>query len=253
MDSAVNRRILLGAAMALPGLALSGRLWAQTLEERRIRQLLGDPAKLAQMLSDPFGLGRYRADNERILAAREKVDIVFMGDSITQGWKDKRPAFFAPGRVGRGISGQTTPQMLVRMMPDVVALKPRAVHIMAGTNDIAGNTGPMTLQMTRDNFRAMTAIARQHGIKVLLASIPPAASFPWRPGLETLAPIAEQNRWLKTFAKESNATWVDYHPVLADAAGAMRAEMAYDGVHPTEAGYDAMAKVANPILKRLLG
>ena len=253
MDPTFSRRMLLGAAMAVPGLALSSRLSAQTLEERRIQQLLGDPARLAQMLGDPFGLGRYRADNERIIAAREKVDIVFMGDSITQGWKDKRPAFFKPGRVGRGISGQTTPQMLVRMMPDVVALKPRAVHIMAGTNDIAGNTGPMTLEMTRNNFRAMTAIAKQHGIKVLLASIPPAANFPWRPGLNTLGPIAEQNRWLKTFARQSGATWIDYHPLLADATGAMRPEMAYDGVHPTEAGYDAMARVAEPVLKRLIG
>lgn len=253
MDAEINRRILLGMGLALPGLALSSRLAAQTLEEQRIQQMLRDPARLAQMLGDPFDLGRYRADNDRIIAARAKVGIVFMGDSITQGWKDKRPAFFKPGRVGRGISGQTTPQMLVRMMPDVVALKPRAVHIMAATNDIAGNTGPMTVEMTRDNFRAMTAIAKQHGIKVLLASVPPAASFPWRPGLDTLGPIAEQNRWLRSFARQSGATWVDYHPVLADAAGAMRPEMAYDGVHPTEAGYDAMAKVVEPILKRLLG
>lgn len=252
MDSAISRRILLGAAMGLPGLALSTRSWAQTIEERRIQQLLADPARLAQMLGDPFGLRRYSADNQRIRDAHEKVDIVFMGDSITQGWKDKRPAFFKPARVGRGISGQTTSQMLVRMMPDVVALKPKAVHIMAGTNDIAGNTGPMTLEMTRDNFRAMSAIAKQHGIKVLLASIPPAARFPWRPGLNTLGPIAQQNEWLKSFARQSGATWVDYHPQLADAAGAMRPEMAYDGVHPTEAGYDAMARVVEPILKRVL-
>ena len=196
--------------------------------------------------------GRYRADNERIIAADEKVDVVFLGDSITEGWKDKRPGFFTPGRVGRGIGGQTTPQMLVRMQPDVVDLKPRAVHIMAGTNDIAGNTGPMTQEMTRDNIRAMTAIAQHHKLKVLLASIPPAASFPWRPGMETVKPIREINSWLKSYAAEIGAIYVDYHPVLADATGAMRPGLAYDGVHPTEAGYDAMATVINPILKRVL-
>jgi lysophospholipase L1-like esterase len=179
--------------------------------------------------------------------------VVFLGDSITEGWKDKRPSFFTHGRVGRGIGGQTTPQMLVRMQPDVVDLKPKAVHIMAGTNDIAGNTGPMTQEMTRDNIRAMTAIAQHHKIKVLLASIPPAASFPWRPGMETLKPIRENNACLKSYAAEIGAIYVDYHPVLADAAGAMRPGLAYDGVHPTEAGYDAMATVINPILKRVLG
>jgi len=178
----LDRRTLLAAALAAPLAAGAAR--ADVWEDLNKRGLLTDPA----------GLGRYGEDNLRLLATRARVDIVFMGDSITEGWKSKRPGFFTPGRVGRGISGQTTPQMLLRFMADVVALKPRAVHIMAGTNDIAGNTGPMTPQMTEDNFRAMSAIARQNCIKVLLASIPPAASFPWRPAVETrrawLAPEA---------------------------------------------------------------
>ena len=241
--SHLSRRMLLGVAVAMPTLALSACARAETWEEKWNREIKKD-----------FSMqGRYRADNARIVGAREKVDIVFLGDSITEGWKDKRPGFFTPGRVGRGIGGQTTPQMLVRMMPDVVDLTPRAVHIMAGTNDIAGNTGPMTPEMTRDNIRAMTAIARHHKIKVLLASIPPAASFPWRPGMETLKPIREINAWLRSYAAEIGATYVDYHPVLADAAGGMRPGFAYDGVHPTEAGYDAMATVIDPILKRILG
>ncbi|MFL6733828.1 MAG: SGNH/GDSL hydrolase family protein [Sphingomicrobium sp.] len=240
---ALSRRGLIGGALAVPALAaLSSKALAETWAEKWDREIKQD-----------FSMqGRYRADNERIIAAHEKVDVVFLGDSITEGWKDKRPAFFTPGRVGRGIGGQTTPQMLVRMMPDVVDLKPRAVHIMAGTNDIAGNTGAMTQEMTRDNIRAMTAIARHHKIKVLLASIPPAANFPWRAGLETVTPIHELNTWLKSYSAEIGATYVDYHPVLADAAGGMLPGLAYDGVHPTEAGYDAMATVINPILERAL-
>jgi lysophospholipase L1-like esterase len=199
-----------------------------------------------------FGMtGYYADDNAKLLASHQPVDVVFLGDSITEGWFDRRRGFFTRGRIGRGIGGQTTSQMVLRMYSDVVALKPRAVHIMAGTNDIAGNTGPMTAEMTENNFRAMSDIARQHGIKVLIASIPPAANFPWRPGLETEGPITELNAWLKRFAHESGATWVDYHPVLDDGTGAMKPGLASDGVHPTEAGYDAMATVIEPILKRI--
>jgi lysophospholipase L1-like esterase len=180
------------------------------------------------------------------------VDIVFLGDSITEGWRDQRPGFFTPGRIGRGIGGQTTAQMVLRMMPDVVALKPRAVHIMAGTNDVAGNTGPMTPQMTQDNFRAMAAIARHHKINVILASIPPAASFPWRPGLETRAPIRALNAWLREFARHERFTYIDYHAALATSEEGMRPGLASDGVHPTDAGYDVMASVAEPVLRRFV-
>jgi len=110
----------------------------------------------------------------------------------------------------------------------------------------------MTPEMTQDNFRMMSDIARAHGIKVLVASIPPASSFPWRPGLETKKPIADMNLWLKQFARSTGATWVDYHKVLDDGTGAMKPGMAYDGVHPTEAGYDAMATLVEPVLRRVL-
>jgi lysophospholipase L1-like esterase len=240
----LSRRIVLGGALAAPLAIASSAAVAETLEEQCKRALL-------PTLDFPQ-LAKYREDNARLIASRAPVDVVFMGDSITEGWKDKRPGFFSKGRIDRGISGQTTPQMVLRMMADVVALKPKAVHIMAGTNDIAGNTGPMTAAMSEDNFRMMSDIARMHRIKVLIASIPPAASFPWRPGLETRARIAELNTWLKRFAAQTGATWVDYHPVLDDGTGAMKPGMAYDGVHPTEAGYDAMAGVVEPILRRVL-
>ena len=204
------------------------------------------------LLRDYGMIGYYADDNAQLLASRVPVDIVFLGDSITEGWMDKRPAFFTQGRIDRGIGGQTSSQMVLRMMDDVVALKPRAVHIMAGTNDVAGNTGPMTPHMTEDNFVAMSDIAHRHGIKVLIASIPPAARFPWRPEMETRRPIAEINRWLKSYAHRTGATWVDYWPVLDDGTGAMKPGLASDGVHPTEAGYDAMATVVDPILRTVL-
>jgi lysophospholipase L1-like esterase len=229
-----RRGVLVAAALAplaAPAMA------AEDAAERRLRE-------------DWPWLARYAEDNRRVLASGERVGIVFMGDSITEGWRDKRPAFFTPGRVGRGIGGQTTPQMLLRMMADVIALRPRAVHIMAGTNDIASNTGPMTPRMTQDNIAAMATLARANGVAVLLASIPPAADFPWRPGLETGRPIAALNAWIREYAGRSGATWVDYHPALATPNGAMRPGLAYDGVHPTEAGYDAMAGVLEPVLRQ---
>lgn len=192
---------------------------------------------------------RYAPDNARLRESRTPVGIVFMGDSITEGWYDKRPGFFGKGRVGRGIGGQTTSQMVLRMMPDVIALKPRAVHIMAGTNDIAGNTGPMTRAQTYDNLTAMTQLAQANGIAVLLAAVPPAAAFPWRPGLATIGPIAEINRWIRDYATRTGATHVDYTAALGDGRGGIRKGLALDGVHPEVAGYAAMEKVIAPILK----
>jgi lysophospholipase L1-like esterase len=237
----IGRRHLLQAALALPLLAAKrappGVDWNAWFKDWMLRD---------------FGMiGYYAGDNATLLASREPVDIVFMGDSITELWHDKRPGFFTRGRIDRGIGGQTSSQMVLRMMSDVVALRPKAVHIMAGTNDIAGNTGPMTPEMTQDNIRAMVDIAQRHGIRVLLAPIPPAASFPWRAGLETRKPIAAMNTWLKQFARDQRLTWVDYWPVLDDGTGAMKPGLASDGVHPTEAGYDAMATVIEPVLRRM--
>lgn len=238
----IDRRHLLQAALALPLVAAKrappGVDWNAWFQGWELRD---------------FGMiGYYADDNAKLLATKGPVDIVFLGDSITEGWGDRRPGFFTRGRVERGIGGQTTSQMVLRFMSDVVELRPKAVHIMAGTNDIAGNTGPMTPAMTQNNFRVMVDVARRHGIRVLLASIPPAASFPWRQGLETRKPIAALNVWLKRFADESGSIWVDYWPVLNDGTGAMKPGLAADGVHPTEAGYDAMATVIEPILHRIL-
>lgn len=202
-----------------------------------------------QLATDWPWLGRYAADNAALAASGVATDIVFMGDSITEGWVGKRPAFFRAGRVGRGISGQTTPQMVLRMMADVIAHRPKFVHIMAGTNDVAGNTGPITPAQTHDNLAMMTMLARQAGIGVLLASVPPADGFRWRPGLATVEPIRAINAWARDYAARAGATFVDYTPALATAGGAMKPDFADDGVHPTSAGYAAMEAVLTPILR----
>lgn len=239
----LNRRTLIAASAGVGLVPLAALAQnaprEETWEERWKRGLLEDFA----------GLRRYAAQNRDLKASGRKVDIVFMGDSITEGWREKRPAFFTSGRVCRGISGQTTPQMVLRMMADVVAHKPRFVHIMAGTNDIAGNTGPMTIEQSLDNIRVMATIAKANGIQVLLASVPPADKFPWRPGLQTTPLIRAINRGAQAYAKEAKLTWVDYTPVLADAEGAMKPGMAYDGVHPDIQGYAAMESVLAPLLK----
>jgi lysophospholipase L1-like esterase len=233
----IVRRGFLAGALSLP--LIAGAQAQESWEDKRQRQLKEDW---------PW-LGRYAEENRQLLASGKKTNIVFMGDSITEGWRRQRPDFFKPGRVGRGISGQTTPQMALRMMADVVALKPRFVHIMAATNDVAGNTGKITFAQTCDNFRMMTAIAQAHRIKVVIASVPPADHFPWRQGLETVQPIRAINAWLKSYAKTAGATWIDYWPVLADEKGAMKPGLADDGVHPTNQGYDLMATVIEPFLR----
>ncbi|HTG38593.1 GDSL-type esterase/lipase family protein [Sphingomonas sp.] len=229
----IDRRQLLAASAAAPFFPAAAR---------------GDDAADRRLREDWAWLGRYAADNAALKAAGARARIVFMGDSITEGWRDKRPGFFRDGRVCRGIGGQTTPQMLVRMMADVVALAPRAVHIMAGTNDIAGNTGPMTRVQTCDNIAAMATIARGHGIDVLLAAVPPAAAFPWRPGLETAGPIVAINRWIEKHARATGAVFIDYGPALGDGRGGIRAGLASDGVHPGAKGYAAMEAVLSPVL-----
>jgi lysophospholipase L1-like esterase len=190
-------------------------------------------------------LARFKAENDAVRAGPpEQRRVVFLGDSITQGWIDKHPRFFADnGFVDRGISGQTTPQMLVRFRQDVISLAPRAVHIMAGTNDVAGNTGPFDPDAVRDNFCAMAELARANRLKVILAATPPAGDFPWRKGLEPAPKIQALNAWLRDFAQREKFVFADYSAVLDDGNGAMKPGLAYDGVHPSQAGYDAMEPV----------
>src|SRR5690606_23327793 len=180
---------------------------------------------------------RYQAANAA-LADGPAPSVVFMGDSITEGWVDGDPALFADGVVGRGIGGQTSPQMLVRFRQDVVALKPRVVHIMAGTNDIAGNTGPAQIRDFQNNVLAMLDIARANDIAVVLAGIPRSRRLYWRE-LDPRPLIRELNAWLRDTAAERGLVFVDYGAALADNDGGLRADLGNDGVHPNRAGYAA--------------
>lgn len=195
------------------------------------------------MLTRDFGqLCRYAADTRALLG--KPVRVVFMGDSITDNWINFDPQFFTDGLIDRGIGGQTTPQMLARFRQDVIELKPKAVHIMAGTNDIAGNTGAATMEMVLGNIKSMAELARAHGIKVIIASIPPAGAFPWAPDKKPVPQIAAMNQWLADYARANGFTYVDYHSAMAQADGAMKPGLASDGVHPTRQGYDVMRPLA---------
>jgi lysophospholipase L1-like esterase len=196
-------------------------------------------------------LCRYQAEN-RAAASLPPPEAVFIGDSITEGWLKGDAAFFSPARLDRGISGQTSPQMLLRFQQDVIALRPRVVHIMAGTNDIGGNTGPTSAEAYQNNIRAMVDMAQASRVAVVLASIPPAAKFYWRPALQPAAHVRDLNLWLRDFALARGLVYADYYTVLTDADGGMRAEFSGDGVHPNAAGYAAMRPVAERALQQAL-
>jgi neutral ceramidase len=191
---------------------------------------------------DWAGLCRHHAANET--AARARTGVVFIGDSITENWLMADPAFFSGGVVNRGIGAQTSAQMLLRFRSDVVRLRPRAVHILAGTNDVAGNNGPTSPAAFQGNIESMVELARAHGIRVILGSIPPAAVFSWRPALRPAPRIVALNAWLRDYARRNDLTYVDYHAALAGPAGELRAELGNDGVHPNRDGYVLMRRLA---------
>ncbi len=204
-------------------------------------------------LADWPQLARYRDDNAT-LPPPEPGRVVFFGDSITDAWGRRDNTTFFPGKpyVNRGIGGQTTPQMVLRFQQDVVALKPAAVLILAGTNDIAGNTGLSTLPMIEDNFRSMVEIAKAHGIRVIVASVLPVSDYPWRHGLQPADKIRDLNAWLKGYAAQTGSVYLDYYTALTDKAGGMKPGTSKDGVHPTQAGYDVMAPLAQRAIDQAL-
>jgi len=197
--------------------------------------------------------GRSKQHAQLKPAAPGENRVVFMGNSITEGWAPRFDSLF-PGKpyIGRGISGQTTPQMLVRFRQDVIALKPAVVVILAGTNDIAGNTGPSTLEMIEDNLMSMTELARANGIRVVLSSVLPVFDYPWKRGLEPAPKIVALNAWIKSYAARVGAVYLDYHSAMADERKGLRADLTTDGVHPTEAGYRVMAPLAERAIAQAL-
>ncbi len=241
MTHCMTRRFaggILGLAFALP---LPSQTPTRTPEEERLH-------------SDWANLARYRADNATLGPPKEHEQrVVFMGNSITEGWVKYFPSMF-PGKpyIGRGIGGQTTPQMLVRFRQDVLALKPAVVVILAGTNDIAGNTGPSTLEMIQDNIASMVDLAKANGIRVVLSSVLPVYDYRWRPGLEPAPKIVALNAWMKDYAARHRAMYLDYHTAMVDDRGGLRRELGDDGVHPNEAGYRIMAPLAEKAIAEAL-
>ncbi len=208
-----------------------------------------------QMLTDFAWLAHFKeADLALAPPAAGENRVVFMGDSITQGWKIEGPDGYFPGKpyINRGISGQTTPQMLVRFRQDVIDLKPKVVVILAGINDIAGNTGPMTLEQTEGNLASMAELASANHIRVVMCSIMPAYDFPWSPGMLPAPKVVAVNAWMKAYAAQNGYVYVDYHTAMKDERDGLPAMLSHDGVHPLPAGYAVMAPLVEAGIAKAL-
>jgi lysophospholipase L1-like esterase len=213
-------------------------------------------------LKDWPQLARYRDANGKLAEpGRSETRVVFMGDSITDSWQNPKFGGFFPGKpyVDRGISGQTTPQMLIRFRPDVIALHPKVVVILAGTNDIAGNTGPMTVEAIQENLISMAELAKANSIKVVFASILPISDYDQRDGKPIIrstqrppGTIKALNDWMKTYAANNKLTYLDYYSAMVDEKGFLRDELSDDGLHPNVKGYEIMAPLAEAAIARAL-
>lgn len=203
---------------------------------------------------DWANLGKYQEQNAKLAApAADEDRVVFMGNSITEGWYNHHPEFFdKTPYVDRGISGQTTPQMVLRFQQDVVALQPKVVVILAGTNDIAGNTGPTTLEQIMDNMKSMVQLAKANNIKVVLCSVLPAFDYPWAPGKEPNVKIPKLNGMLEAYAEEADVIYLDYFAAMDDGNNGLPKELSKDGVHPTDAGYAIMEPLVEKAIKKAL-
>ena len=220
-----------------------------------LERLVSQLQRAHQALNDWPNLGRYRdADAKTPPPAAGENRVIFMGDSITDGWGKGQAQFF-PGKpyINRGISGQTTPQMLVRFRPDVVDLKPQVVVTLAGTNDIAGNTGPETLENIEENLASMSELARANGIRVVLAAVMPVCDS-LRPQTSRRPPqqIVTLNEWIKNYTAKNGFVYLDYYSAMVDSAGLLKQELTYDCLHPNDAGYAVMAPLAERAIEEAL-
>ena len=220
-----------------------------------LAKLQADLQQAQNKLNDWPNLARYHdADLQLPPPAAGENRVVFMGDSITDGWGRKYGKFF-PGKpyVNRGISGQTTPQMLIRFRPDVIALHPKVVVILAGTNDLAGNTGPATLEAIEGNLTSMAELARENGIRVVLASVMPVCDY-IKPQTARRPPekIVALNAWIKDYAAKNGFIYLDYYSAMLDDKKMLKQELTYDGLHPNDAGYEVMGPLAEKAIEAAL-
>lgn len=203
-----------------------------------------DPDRWAQ-------LDRFRDANAK-LPVNAEGRVVFFGDSITEGWPKRAPFFPGKPYVNRGISGQTTSQMVMRLQQDVLDLHPAAVVILAGINDIAQNQGPISLQDIEANLQSMILRSKAAGVRVIMTSVLPAADFPWRKGLDPAPKVQQLNAWLSAFCAQNQVAYVDYYTSMADANGGMKPGLSSDGVHPTADGYAIMEPLAEAAIEKAL-
>lgn len=217
------------------------------------KQVADLKARVASLSEDWPNLSRYRADNASLGdPAAGEVRVVFMGDSITDAWPRNTDFFARTHYIGRGISGQTTPQMLARFRQDVIALGPKVVVILAGTNDIAGNTGPYDPKATEGYLSSMVELARANGIRVVLCSVLPAYDYPWRPGMQPAGKIVALNAWIRAYAQEHHVVYLDYFDAMVAPNLGLRPELSGDGVHPNPMGYAIMEPLAEGAVRAAL-
>ena len=203
---------------------------------------------------DWANLNRYQQENNTLLTPNSNEDrVVFMGNSIVEAWSDYHSEFFKENPyINRGISGQTTPQMLIRFRQDVISLKPKVVVILAGTNDIAENTDPSTLKMIINNIISMAEIAKTNNINVILSSVLPAFDYPWRTGLKPNEKIPALNKLLKEYTNQNGIIYLDYFTPMVDEKNGFKEAYTYDGVHPNKKGYLAMEPLVKAAIKKAL-
>lgn len=252
------RSLVCGAAI----LWLSTSVFAQGPDVNACAELKTRAERAETRLKDWPALARYKDDNAKVTPpAKNEQRVVFMGDSITDGWDAPNNGGFFPGKpyINRGISGQTTPQMLIRFRPDVIALKPKVVVILAGTNDLAGNTGPTTLEAIKDNLVSMAELARAQGIRVVFASLLPVSDYEMRDGnriVQTVRRPPEQikalNSWMKDYAARNHQTYLDYFSAMVDDKGFLKDELSNDGLHPNAQGYAVMNPLAEAAIRQAL-
>ncbi len=229
-------------------------IFAQTPAPDSTEALKQQIERMQKRMQDWPQINRYRDANEKVPSPEKSENrVVFLGDSITDNWKLDE---YFPEKpfINRGISGQTTPQMLIRARPDVIALKPRVVVILAGTNDIAGNTGPMTLEMIQDNYASIAELARANGIRVVFSSILPVHDYGKIKATEKRSPelILKLNQWLKNYCAANGHIYLDYFSKMVDEKGMLKADLANDGLHPNAEGYKAMAPLAEAAINLAL-
>jgi lysophospholipase L1-like esterase len=262
------KNVTAGCALLL---LIPGKAWAQAQPETHSSQIscpdvTAVTIKLdsaTKTLQDWPNLERYRNANAQVVAPPKKEDrVVFMGDSITDAWVQPRFGGFFPGKpyIDRGISGQTTPQMLIRFRPDVIALRPKVVLILAGTNDLAGNTGPMTVAQIEDNLRSMAELAHANKIRAVLASVLPVSNYGHDREGQPIdmrikrqpEKILELNAWIKRYSAEKGLVYLDYFSAMVDEQGLLKKDISEDGLHPNAQGYAIMGPLAEKAIQSAL-